>query len=121
MKPAKPKSPTQRSASDFARACRRLLKVFKDNVPANDGSFAYASTMRTFRRVLEGLSEAKSDPELTAAMNLSLELLRGLEGLRLAAGSHMPDDEPDDVIEALARAGDMAELLDELEAIRARQ
>jgi hypothetical protein len=93
MKPnTKPKNPTQRDAADFLRATNRLLKVFPDNPPKSDDW--YASTMRTFLRVVKGIGEAKSDPELAAEMRLSVELLRDLENLRLSAGKDMSDDVP---------------------------
>jgi len=56
------KTATQRDAAEFERAARRMQKVFRDGPPKSDESYAYASTMRTFLRVVKGLDEVKSDP-----------------------------------------------------------
>jgi hypothetical protein len=40
--------------------------VFKDSPPKVDEGYAHVSTMRTFGRVVWGIEEAKTDPELAA-------------------------------------------------------
>ena len=72
MKATKSKSAIQSDAADFLRATKRLLKAFTDNPPQSDKGFAYVSTMRTFTRVVRGLENAKTDPELAAEMKLSI-------------------------------------------------
>jgi hypothetical protein len=122
MKPnTKPRSPTQRDAADFLPATKRLLKVFRDKAPTSDDGYAYISTMRTFLLVVRGIEEAKTDPELAAAMKLSIELLRDLELVRLAAANDATNDEPDYIINQIARAEDLVQLIDELETIHDRE
>ena len=96
MKATKSKSATQNDATDFLRATKRLLKVFTDNPPQSDEGFAYVSTMRTFTRVVRGIEEAKTDPELAAEKKLSMELLSDLEIIGYhAAEDQILLDEPD--------------------------
>jgi len=119
---ANPKpTPIQSAASDFLRAVKRLLKVSQANPPSNDEAYAHAITLRTFARIERGFEEARSDAELAAAMKLSLDLLRGLELLRLAAARDLPDDEHDDILDSFTRAQDLEQLIEELEAIRMRE
>ena len=121
MKATKSKSAIQNDATDFLRATKRLLKVFTDNPPQSDEGFAYVSTMRTFTRDVRGIEEAKTDPELAAEMKLSMELLRDLEIIGYhAAENQILLDEPD-LNGDMARARDLMELIEELEAICTRQ
>jgi hypothetical protein len=53
-------------------------------------------------------------------MSLAIDLLRGLELVRLAAANDATNDEPDYIIGQVARAKDLEELIDELEAIHTR-
>jgi len=121
MKATKSKSAIQNDATDFLRATKRLLKVFTDNPPQSDEGFAYVSTMRTFTRVVRGIEEAKTDPELAAEMKLSIELLRELQIIGFhAAEDQILLDEPD--LEGhMARAQDLMDLIEELECICTRQ
>jgi hypothetical protein len=114
------KTAIQRDAAEFLRATRRLLKLFRDSPPKVDEAYDYASTMRTFARILKGIGEAKTDPELAAEMRLSLDLLRHLEDVRLSAGTS-DDAEADEVLGCLERTEDLAQLIYELEAIRKRK
>src|SRR5262245_39364493 len=121
MKATKSKSAVQNDATDFLRATKRLLKVFTDNPPQTDEGFAYVSMMRTFTRVVRGIEEAKTDPELVAEMNLSIELIRELRII----GFHAAEDqillnEPDPE-GRMARATELMDLIEELEAIRTRE
>jgi len=121
MKATKSKSAIQNDATDFLRATKRLLKVFTDNPPQTDEGFAYVSTMRTFIRVVRGLEEAKSDPQLAAAMTLAIDLLRDLQIIGFhAAEDQILLDEPD-LNGDMARAQDLMQLIEELESIRARK
>jgi hypothetical protein len=117
----KPKTATQRDAVEFLRATTRLLKTFKDNPPQTDEGFAYASTTRTFLRIIRGIEEAKTDLQLAAEMKLSIELLRDLQIIGFhAAEDQILFDEPDPEGH-MARAQDLMELIEELEAIHNRE
>jgi hypothetical protein len=54
-------------------------------------------------------------------MKLSIDLLQGLELVRLAATNDAETDEPDYVIDQIARAKDLQELIEELETIHNRE
>ena len=117
----KSKTATQRDATDFLRATKRLLEVFKANPPRSDEDYAHASSLRTLGRCVRGLENAKTDPELAAEMKLSMELLSDLEIIQYhAAEDQILLDEPD-LNGDMARAGDLMELIEELEAIRTRK
>ena len=121
MKATKSKSAIQNDATDFLRATKRLLKVFTDNPPQSDEGFAYVSTMRTFTRVVRGIEEAKTDSELAAEMKLSMELLNDLDIIGYhAAEDQILLDEPD-LNGDMARARDLMEWVEELEAIYNRE
>jgi hypothetical protein len=121
MKATKSKSAIQNDATDFLRATKRLLKVFTDNPPQSDEGFAYVSAMRTFTRVVRGIEAAKTDPELAGEMKLSMELLRELQIIGFhAAEDQILLDEPDPEGH-MARAQDLMDLIEELEAICTRQ
>ena len=114
-------SATQRDAADFLRATKRLLKVFEDNPPKTDEGYAYSSSLRTLGRCVRGLEEAKSDPELAAEMTVAIDLLRDLQIIGFhAAEDQILLDEPD-LNGDMARAQDLMQLIEELEAICTRQ
>jgi hypothetical protein len=60
-------------------------------------------------------------PPPALAMKLSIDLLQGLELVRLAATNDAETDEPDYVIDQIARAKDLQELIEELETIHNRE
>jgi hypothetical protein len=77
--------------------------------------------MRTFTRVVRGIEAAKTDPELAGEMKLSMELLRELQIIGFhAAEDQILLDEPDPEGH-MARAQDLMDLIEELEAICTRQ
>jgi hypothetical protein len=118
---AKPKTATEPDADEFVRAVKRLLKVYRDNTPKTDESFAYTSSLRTLRRCVRGLEEAKSGFELAAEMKLAMDLLLELQVVGFhAAKDTILLDEPDPEGH-MARATELMELIEELEAIHNRQ
>ena len=104
------KTAIQNDADEFLRAVRRLLKA-SANPPRSDPSYIHVSTLRTLERCVRGLEGAKSDPELSAEMEVALELLRQLLGLGCAVSE----------IGHMARMAELLELIEELEAIRKRE
>ena len=77
--------------------------------------------MRTYKRVVRGIEEAKTDPELAAEKKLSMELLSDLEII----GYHAAEDQillgELDLNGDMARARDLMEWVEELEAIYNRE
>ena len=77
--------------------------------------------MRTYKRVVRGIEEAKTDSELAAEMKLSMELLNDLDIIGYhAAEDQILLDEPD-LNGDMARARDLMEWVEELEAIYNRE
>ena len=77
--------------------------------------------MRTYKRVVRGIEEAKTDSELAAEMKLSMELLNDLDIIGYhAAEDQILLDEPD-LNGDMARARDLMEWVEELEAIYYRE
>jgi hypothetical protein len=114
------KTPIQNEAKEFLRAVRRLLQA-SANPHESDPSFMHASTLRTLQRCVRGLEEAKTDPDLAAAMRLSLDLLGNLQMLGFtAAEDQILLDEPDPEGH-VERATELMQLIEELEAIRKRE
>jgi|307.fasta_scaffold193544_2 hypothetical protein len=121
MKATKSKSAIQSDATEFLRATKRLLTVFADSPPNTDESYAYSSSLRTLGRCVRGLEGAKTDQELAAEMKVAINLLHDLQIISFyAAEDQILLDEPDPEGH-MARAQDLMDLIEELEAICTRQ